>query len=196
MSGSTLADTTAPLVPQRGFSLLELLVTLFVVVLVTSLVTLNVTSGGTDIRLEYALRNLADTAAYALDEAQFTGVDYGLVLEEVEQGREPVYRYSWRELGPEGWRAPETGKEVFDTGKLPPGIELTLELEDVAAADLSPRDAQEEMTPQVVLYASGETIHGAIDVRNRDGGELLWRLEWDLLGRINVLRRGIEEPPP
>ena len=54
----------------RGFSLLELLVTLFVIVLVTSLVTLNVTSGGGDIRLESSLRDLADGAAYARDEAE------------------------------------------------------------------------------------------------------------------------------
>ena len=40
---------------HRGFSLLELLVTLFVVVLITSLVTLTVTSGGQDIQLEAQL---------------------------------------------------------------------------------------------------------------------------------------------
>ncbi|MFO7549845.1 MAG: prepilin-type N-terminal cleavage/methylation domain-containing protein, partial [Haliea sp.] len=38
--------------PPHGFSLLELLVVLFVVVLITSLATLNVGSGNQDLRLE------------------------------------------------------------------------------------------------------------------------------------------------
>jgi len=67
---------------HRGFSLLELLVALFVVVLITSMVTLTVSSGGQDIRLEATVRKLADVAAFALDEAQIHGQDYGLMLEE------------------------------------------------------------------------------------------------------------------
>ena len=178
---------------QRGFSLLELLVTLFVIVLVTSLVSLNITSGGDDLRLEYKLRNLSSAATYALDEAQFLGRDYGLLLEEIDVKGELAYRYSWRERGRLGWRRPDSGKDVFSAEELPPGIELTLELEDVAQADLSPRDTEEEPDPQVILYASGEATPGAIDVRSRETGDLLWRLEWDLLGQFDMLRRGEEE---
>ena len=75
---------------QAGFSLLELLVALFVVVLVTSLVSLNIGSGGRDIELEAQVRELADNAAYALDEAQLLGVDYGLLLEQ-RQARIEAY---------------------------------------------------------------------------------------------------------
>ena len=178
---------------QSGFSLLELLVTLFVIVLVTSLVSLNITSGGDDLRLEYKLRNLSAAATYALDEAQFLGRDYGLLLEEIDVKGELAYRYSWLERGRLGWRRPDSGKDVFSAEELPPGIELTLELEDVAQADLSPRNADEEPDPQVILYASGETTPGAIDVRSRETGDLLWRLEWDLLGQFDMLRRGEEE---
>ena len=64
---------------QRGFSLLELMVVLMVVVLVTTLVNLSVSSGGQDIQLQSQVRSLADVASYALDEAQMTGVDYGLL---------------------------------------------------------------------------------------------------------------------
>ena len=55
---------------QSGFSLLELLVALFVVMIITSLVTLNVSSGGQDLALEAKVRSVADISAYALDEAQ------------------------------------------------------------------------------------------------------------------------------
>jgi prepilin-type N-terminal cleavage/methylation domain-containing protein len=184
---------------QRGFSLLELLVALFVIVLVTSLVSLNLGSGGRDIELEARVRNLADVAAYALDEAQLTGRDYGLLLgQEVVEG-ETLYRYAWRERYVDGWRPPASGKDVFAEQVLPAGFELQLELEDsvfrereLAGAEDGVRDEDEEERPQVVLYASGETTVGLIDVRRRDNGELLWRVQWDLLGRFSVLPRGEE----
>jgi len=179
--------------PPRGFSLLELLVTLFVIVLVTSMVSLNVTSGGGDIRLESRLRNLVDVAGYALDEAQFVGLDYGLLLQRRDQDGELVYAYSWRERQPEGWREPASGKDVFAGQQFPQDIELTLELEDVPVVELSLEGGGKEVTPQVVLYSSGETTTGAIDVRRRKTGELLWRVEWDLLGRFKLLRRGERE---
>lgn len=176
---------------SAGFSLLELLVTLFVVVLVTSLVTLSVTSGSQDIQLEAKVRNLAGVASYALDEAQLLGRDYGLLLQEVNVDGESVYRYEWRERLLEGWRLPESGKDVFAPQELPGELELQLQLEDVPVAELSlASDSDEETAPQVVFYASGETTAGAIDLRRRDSGELLWRVEWDLLGRFEVLRRG------
>ena len=179
---------------QSGFSLLELLVTLFVVVLITSMVTLNMTSGGYDIRLEAKVRNLADVASYALDEAQMLGRDYGLLLQQLDVDGKVVYSYGWRERLPEGWRQPDSGKDVFAEQQLPPEVELLLELEDVPVAEISLGGGEEEAAPQVVLYASGETTAGAIEVRRRENSELLWRVEWDLLGRFELLRRGeVEE---
>ncbi len=178
---------------QRGFSLLELLVALFVVVLVTSLVSLNLSSGGSDLELDAKVRNLADVAAYALDEAQMSGRDYGLLLQQELVEGETVYGYTWRERAAEGWRPPASGKEVFADQSLPAGFELQLELEDSVFKEDRLAAPDEEERPQVVLYASGETTAGSIDVRRRDTGELLWRIQWDLLGRFTVLPRG-EEP--
>lgn len=175
---------------HAGFSLLELLVTLFVVVLVTSLVTLTVGSGGQEIRLEAEVRNLADVASYALDEAQLTGRDFGLLLQRVDDAGETLYGYRWRERLPEGWRAPPGGKDVFTARQFPAEIELQLQLEDIPLAELDLADSEEELTPQVVFYASGETTPGSLELRRRDDGELLWRVQWDLLGRFEVLRRG------
>jgi prepilin-type N-terminal cleavage/methylation domain-containing protein len=179
---------------QRGFSLLELLVTLFVIVLVTSMVTLNISSGGRDIEWDAQVRDLADTAAYALDEAQMLGVNYGLQLVRMEEDGETVYGYRWRELKPEGWREPASGKEVFQQRQFPRDLELQLELEDLPVAEFPLLGGdKEEAPPQIVLYASGEATEGAIEVLLRESGELLWRIEWDLLGRFRLLRRGEEE---
>ncbi len=184
---------------QRGFSLLELLVALMVIVLVTTMVNLSVNSGGQDIQLESMVRNLADVGSYALDEAQMTGVDYGFLIEEEQAAGETSYSYRWLERyidakeNIEEWREPASGKEVFAQQRLPPGIALELELEDAPEVELSPDDKldeEEKITPQVVLYASGEMTVGAINVRQLSDGELLWRIQWDLFGRFDVLRRG------
>ncbi len=189
---------------QYGFSLLELLIALFVVVLITTMASLTVNSGGQDIRLEAMVRSLADVGSYALDEAQMTGVDYGLLIEEEQAAGETSYSVRWLERyidvqrRVEEWREPASGKDVFTRQQLPPGIELELELEDAPVVELSldEDDNQkkgEKISPQVIFYASGEATVGAINVRQVDQDDLLWRVEWDLLGRFDVLRRGEPE---
>ena len=185
---------------HAGFSLLELLVALFVVVIITSLVTLAVNSGGRDIELEARAKSLVDIAGFALDEAQMRGVDMGLLLEKTLEGGDNLYGYGWRERTPRGWRRPLVDKDIFVDRPFPEGIELTLELED-SVVDLSDalEQAQQdsgagekaiEITPQVIFYSSGEVTEGAIELRASATDELLWRIEWDLLGRFSLLRRG------
>lgn len=179
---------------QHGFSLLEMLVTLIVIVLVTSLASLTINSGGQDTQLEGVVRNLADVGSYALDEAQMTGVDYGLLIEEEQAAGVTSYSYRWLERFIDGWREPASGKDVFARQQLPPGVALELVLEDAPVAELSLDEKKEKgVTPQVVFYASGEATVGEINVRKVDNGELLWRIEWDLLGRFDVLRRGVAD---
>jgi general secretion pathway protein H len=174
---------------QRGFSLLELLVTLFVIVLVTSLVSLNVGSGDADLELQSAMEGLANSANYALDEAQFTGTDYGLLLR-LEPGDEgPVYHYRWLERGPSFWREPESGKAVFAGGQLPAGLELELILDDIIQEEASFTELPEYPAPQVTLYASGETTPGSLTLIAADSGDIVWRVNWNLLGDFRA-RRG------
>ncbi|TGD74025.1 prepilin-type N-terminal cleavage/methylation domain-containing protein [Mangrovimicrobium sediminis] len=179
---------------QRGFSLLEMLVALLVIVLATSLVSLNISSGNEEKRLEMQVREIAESASYALDEAQFTGMDYGLLLRLDLVRGEPHYTWEWRERGPTDWREPQSGKGVFDSGDLVPQVELQLELEEV----IQPQDVfsenLENPPPQLIFYASGETPPGALEFRDERDGALLWRIEWDLLGDFRVLFRGEEDP--
>ena len=113
-----------------------------------------------------------------------------MLLLRQESNGETFYRCSWREFRDQAWRAPASGKEVFSDLEFGSDIELQLELEGLAVPALV--DA-EDAEPQFILYSSGETTVGAIDVRGRSNGELLWRLEWDLLGRFDLLRQGVPE---
>lgn len=176
--------------PPRGFSLLELLVVLFVVVIITSLATLNVGSGNQDLRLEAQVREMQNIALFALDEAQLSGRDMGMLLFLDARGPETTFGYDWRERRPEGWRRPLAASDVFAEQALPAAVDLSLILENVPAADLLPAPVAADAAPQVVFYASGEVVPGELELRRRDNGEILWRLQWDLLGRMTLQRRG------
>jgi prepilin-type N-terminal cleavage/methylation domain-containing protein len=175
---------------QRGFSLLEMLLTLFVIGVFTRLVIFNIGSGDRDILLQSAVESLAKSANYALDEAQFSGMNYGLMLHREPQGGQWRYRYDWWEQGPTGWRPPASGKGVFTAGALPEGLDLELELDGVLQ-DAETLVAQpENPQPQIILYASGETVPGVLDFRETQSGQLAWRIEWQLLGPFEAYRRG------
>lgn len=189
---------------QSGFSLLELLVALFVVVIITSLVTLSVNSGGEDIELDTTVKSLADVSSYAIDEAQLRGVDMGLLLERVDKSGEPIFRYRFMERTPRGWREPEIEADIFSPRTFPATVELSLEVEntllDLTEESQLVRPASSEggsaaPEPQVIFYSSGETTVGIISLRLAQTGELLWTIEWDLVGRFTLLRRGEPSEP-
>jgi type II secretion system protein H len=174
-----------------GFSLIEMLVVLFVVVLMTSLVTLNVNSGARERELQERLETLMAVADYALDEARFTGSEFGLlfVLDTSERG-EPQVTAHWRQRLAAGWRPPESSGEVFTPIEFPPGVRLQLLLSDqeVILADEAAARPLSGATPQWLLLPSGETEPGELTLLKRDNDALQWRLRWDALARFERFR--------
>jgi prepilin-type N-terminal cleavage/methylation domain-containing protein len=179
-------------VRQRGFSLLELLVTLFVIVIIVSLASVSLNSGSRELELQSLMENFADSAGFAMDEAQLQGTDYGLLLRRDDSGADVTYRFSWRQREGQLWEAPRLDREIFAEIVLPIDVELSLELEGALVEDLGNANDRLVPAPQIVFYASGEATPGALDVRASQSGELLWRLEWDLLGRFTLMPRGID----
>lgn len=175
---------------QEGFSLLELLVALFVVVLVTSLVTLNIGSGDRDILLQAAVEGIADTANYALDEAQFSGMNFALGLRMADDQGQWRYHFDWYQEGQTGWQAPEGNKDIFAPTTLRPGVTVQLELDGQAQEEEALATSAANPRPQLVFYSSGETAPGLMTIREKETDELLWQLEWDLLGNFRALRGG------
>jgi hypothetical protein len=166
---------------------------MLVIALVYSLASLSVSSGGQDIKLEAGVRQLADVAEYAMEDAQYKGTELGLLFDTVNLRGEQLFRYHWRELRPEGWRQPVPMVPAYETRRFPPGLELRLTLEDIPVAEITALSEPVEATPQVIFYASGETTPGSLELREQRSGELLWRVEWDLLGRFDVQPRGLPE---
>lgn len=178
---------------RRGFSLLELLLTLVIIGLIVSMAGLSVSSGRRPYQIEAAARHFADVAEYALDEAQLRGTDMGMLLETHAGREETVYSYRWLQRAGNVWRVAPFDEDAYGRRDLPPGVEVVLEMEEseTELTDEADREEGLQPAPQVVFYASGETTPGIMSWLDRESGELLWELEWDLIGRIELRPRGI-----
>lgn len=181
----------------RGFSLVEILVVLFVVVLITGLATLGFNTGLRDRGSEDFLAAVVATAEYALDEARFSGSDFGLLLaRDASRAGEGARVLHWRQRLPEGWRSPAGDAELFAPLPVPEDVELELILDEqiVAVHDANAANAASGATPQWLFLNSGETAVGELVLRRRESGERLGRLTWDALGRFETWRGDNDEP--
>jgi prepilin-type N-terminal cleavage/methylation domain-containing protein len=180
--------------PARGFSLIEILIVLFVIVMLTSLVSLNLGGGDGERAQQRKLAALRSAVRYAMDEAQFSGRDFGL-LWHFDSGAEGAQLLSFRERLPQGWRPPERPSEALDPIVIDGDSTLTLLLDGVAVI-AAPAEAGAPLagaTPQWLFLASGETQAGELLLRNRDSGDLIGRVTWDALGRFELYRGDEQE---
>jgi len=184
-------------VHQRGFSLLELLLTLVVIGLIISMAGVSVSSGRRPYQIESAARTFIDVAEYAMDEAQLSGTDMGLLLEENLEDGEQTYSYQWLQRNGNVWRVAPFDEDAYGRRDLPFDVEVVLEVEederDLEEIAQAAEDDGLPPPPQVIFYSSGETTPGQMTWVEGLSGDVLWVLEWDLLGRFNLLPRGVRD---
>lgn len=175
-----------------GFSLLELLLTLVIVGLIVSLAGLGVSSGSRPYQIDGAIREFADIAEYALDEAQLSGIDMGLFVDERSALQGRTFSYQWLQRTAVGWELARVDVDIYGKRNMPPALDVLLEVEQGNALrrERSDLDEEEQRQPEVVFFSSGETTPGIMSWVDEESGELLWELEWDLLGRIEMRRHG------
>ena len=175
---------------QRGFSLIEMLAVVFVVVLLTSLVSLNVGSGGADINRENKVREVAAMLSYALTEAELSGTDHGLLIHRLADGG-TSYQGLWLRRYDQGWAPPLSLNDAFEDLQFEPGVELELQLEEQPLVDFAILEEDTNPPPQIILFAGGEVTPGELTWIDDRTGDLLYTLRWDLFGRMQFLPKGI-----
>lgn len=179
-----------------GFSLLELLIAMLIVGLIVSLAGVSVSSGSQSYRIEASLNEFMDIAEYAMEEAQFRGRDMGLLLEQDNENGVQRYTYQWLEPNERGeWVAAGFDPDAFGARELPEGLDVALEIEEggIPLADEIEADEEATLRPQAVFYSSGEASPGIMTWIDIESGDVLWELEWDLLGRFSKRLKGLEE---
>jgi len=136
---------------QAGFTLLELMVVLVLIGIIFGFAVLSL--GGDKIAeaMELETRRLVTLISLASDEAVIRGDEIAIHFTDTD--------YSFLVLGAGGWGvAPEADRLLKDY-QLPPGVRLTLEVEDetpeLFALD-EDEDEENSLTPQVFILSSGE----------------------------------------
>ena len=136
-----------------GFSLIEMMVVIFIIALAAGMVMLQINIGGDD--EAEALQDYADEllqlAALAEDQAVLTGLPYGLVIE--PPNAEHNWQLQWRKYQRGEWSATE---DIFTVQSLPQTVELVTEVEGntLEFKDFNKRD--EPILPSIVFYPGGE----------------------------------------
>ena len=180
---------------QQGFSLIELLVALLVVVLLTSLVSLGVGGGGYGQKVNDEARFFVNSMALVQTEAELSGADHGMLLS--LDLSEDHYSGEWLRRYDQGWSEPRGFDTEVQRFTFLPEVRVDLTLEGQAPidfeADAKEMRPEELRRPQLVLFAGGEVTPGALDWVDRQTNELLYRVEWDLFGRFTMMPKGIPE---
>lgn len=207
LKGTALVRTSVGTVPasllpppfelrgRSGFTLIELLVVLLVVALVTTLAGLSVGSGQENYRLRAMAKHLALSAELALEEAQLSGYDSGLRFSQhLNKKGEEYFQYQWLISTAEGWKTMED--DVFLPGKVPPGYELLVELEELPLqlsrqTEVAAENNRNHLKPNVKFFSSGEVTPAEVRLVENSSGEELWQIQWNMFGEWE-LRSGTD----
>ncbi|MDH5276911.1 MAG: type II secretion system minor pseudopilin GspH [Gammaproteobacteria bacterium] len=149
-----------------GFTLLELLVVVFIIGIMATMFTLSVgVAGGTDRELRRETERLQTLLALALEDASFQSRELGLRLYPRR------YEFSVFDRGdafdPKDDKWAPIGEDVLGPRELPPAFALELEIEGrMVNLERSEKDVEKRYEPQLFIFSSGD-FSDAFDIRLR-----------------------------
>ncbi len=170
MQMSETGTSTSPCSRAGGFTLLEMLVVVFIIGIMAAMFTLSVgVAGGTDRELRREAERLETLLALALEDASFQSRELGLRL---YPGR---YEFSVFDRGdlfdPKDDKWERISGDVFAPRELPKVFALELEIEGRAVnLERSEKDVEKKYQPQLFIFSSGD-LSDAFEIRVRSTEE-------------------------
>lgn len=157
---------------QNGFTLLELLVVLFIIGISVTFATLSFSGRAIEDQLDNEARRLKQIMRLAAEESVLQGVELGM--------KSDGEKYSFLLIGEEGWVAYE-GDTPFKVHSLPDGIQLEVTVEDFSL----PVPEENELLPQIVFLSSGELTPFALDL-TAETSKVFYRFSGLLTGEVKM----------
>jgi len=142
---------------QRGFSLIEILVVVFIVGIIASMASLVISGNDPAEQLSDSAANMTALMTLASEEATLTGEALGLTLVPAVLGES--WQYHWQRLRDAEWTP---ALEPFQLRQFTPDIRVSLQvsgqLYDWSQAAGLDNSKSEQVQPTLVFYPSGEVL--------------------------------------
>jgi general secretion pathway protein H len=162
-------------VATRGFTLIEVLVTVVIVAVMASVLVLSIGAGDEEQVLRREAERLQARIGYACERAELSGREVGLHL------RDGGYAFSAQQT--EGWRFIEDDVALKRVN-LPDATHLS--------ADDQTLEAMFPEQPQFLCFASGEAMPMVIELAAGPRATR-WRIDIALDGQTTLRHRGIDD---
>ena len=177
----------------QGFTLIEIMVVIFIIGLSLSVASLTLNRGGPRDEMYDAIEKFMGLAQFAGERAILSGETMGLIIEPPlwQAGRgddiEDIgWRYRWYTASSEGWaELPNMPAET-----LPPSMELIIEVDDLL---WDYEDQLDRATPLIAYYPTGDITPVAIVLRDERERGFEQNIKVDETGELKWLEA--PEPP-
>lgn len=163
-------------VATRGFTLIEVLVTVVIVTVMAGVLVLSVGAGDEEQVLRREAERLQARISYACERAELSGREVGMHL------RDGGYAFSAQQV--EGWQFIDQDVALKRVN-LPEAIHLSADAQELAVSFTE--------QPQWLCFASGEALPMAIELVAGPRATR-WRIDVSLDGRTLLRRRGGDDP--
>jgi general secretion pathway protein H len=147
---------------QRGFTLVEILVVVVIIGIMLAVVTLSAGLAHGDRDLETERDRIAALADHLRDQAALQNREYGL------RCFDGGYQFLVFDARERLWT--DAGEDLLRPRELPPGLELKLWIEGQPVALPEAEVDADELSPQILLYSSGDLNLFELELRREGGG--------------------------
>ncbi|MBB85836.1 type II secretion system minor pseudopilin GspH [Abyssibacter sp.] len=178
-------DILAPHDRDRGFTLIEVMVVVFIVGVLVTLAVLSVSGRGRSDQVELEARRIGELIRLAGERAIIYGEDYGLAVAQRE--------YAFLVLTQQGWvpaDGPLRQRQVPEPMQL--SLSVSLDQENRFALPAPDRDEDddeksERLEPDVLFLSTGEMSPFEVTVA-LPGSDIQYRIKTELTGKVETER--------
>lgn len=141
--------TRCELRASRGFTLIEILVVVFIVAIMVSVTVISIHALGRDNEIRDETRRLVGLIGAVHEQAEMDGRDFGLRLKEHE------YEFLAYDARRDEWQS-VADDDLLRARQLPPGLNFRLRLDGREAVLRPPADPKKPWPPQIQMQSSGD----------------------------------------
>ena len=184
ISGSNPVRATRAL--RRGFTLLELMVVVFIIGLITAAAVITFGGDRRDTELDKEAERINALLGYVREQAELQTRDYGLRV------NDQLYSFVVFDALQNQWR-PIEEDDALREREFPEGLRPAVVLEGRPIVLDSRKKAIEDFKPQIMIFANGDLSSFEITLQREGGGEKA-RIYTDEQTNILILLPGESEP--